>query len=553
MVNDMLIKKISKSFELLFSARKMQKERDQLLAEYNELKESSQSLLAKVGKPDPLFEQVGLPVKNSIDLSPWNHPCLTDAFIARFREYSDAVHQFSMEYSSCSERQLKLAFDQNMAQNMYKWARLVKKQGADVTLFLNPMDMTALNQPEWEEFDGSFMEVYNGNKFLSENPLIVPQVPYVRPLLDGSDFLRSCRLFYGDNRKPLLRLMATAPGLRHEVLQAYSGFYTYLEWAKELAQYDAVYSCGSAFAAYASGRPYSIFSFGGDLIFDCGRTDDSGLVAALSFNAARFLTISNPHAIAQARRIGLTNGVYLPYPIEDCLYCPGEGAARSDWEKVYGEGVYILTTSRLDEKYKGYDTAYLEALLNVAQANSTIRFVFLAWGDNADSIKIKFKKFGLKNQFIILPPVGKKRLIDYYRSCDIVLDQFVFGYYGATGLEAAAVGKPLIIKLRKEHYAPLYKGDVMPAVAVDSPQEIAEAINALACDQALRQKTGEDLREWLIRTHGEAATANKLLALLRLTADQVPLPLEIARLNPLLDEESEEEKTYHQSCLQELA
>ena len=57
-------------------------------------------------------------------------------------------------------------------------------------------------------------------------------------------------------------------------------------------------------------------------------------------------------------------------------------------------------------------------------------------------------------------PVGKHQLIDYYRSCDIVLDHFVYGYYGTTALEAAGIGKPVVMKLRADQDAALYRGDV---------------------------------------------------------------------------------------------
>jgi hypothetical protein len=67
-----------------------------------------------------------------------------------------------------------------------------------------------------------------------------------------------------------------------------------------------------------------------------------------------------------------------------------------------------------------------------------------------------------------------------------------------------------------------------------------------------RTELGQAMRNWLVRNHGEGTTVPRLLALLRLTADQVELPPEIMQMNPLLDEETDEEREYHHSCLQEI-
>ena len=156
----------------------------------------------------------------------------------------------------------------------------------------------------------------------------------------------------------------------------------------------------------------------------------------------------------------------------------------------------------------------------------------------------------VQDQFILLSPVGKKRLIDYYRSCDIVLDQFVYGYYGATALEAAAIGKPVIMKLRHEHYAPLYRGDVMPALNAATPVAMGQALLTLVDNHNFRLHKGLEMRRWLVRNHGEEKTLPLLLALLRMTADNAPLPEEL--VNPLWTEVTEAEQAYHRACVQEV-
>jgi len=269
----------------------------------------------------------------------------------------------------------------------------------------------------------------------------------------------------------------------------------------------------------------------------------------LCFNAARFLMVTNPHALGHCRRLGLTNGVYLPYPMDDSRYCPGPGQARGVWESHYGPGTYVLMTSRLDDQVKGQDTTFFHELVDIARQRPELRFIFLAWGNSLAEFQTRVHAAEVQDQFILLSPVGKKRLIDYYRSCDIVLDQFVYGYHGATALEAAAIGKPVIMKLRHEHYAPLYRGDVMPALNAATPVAMGRALLTLVDNRNFRLHKGLEMRRWLVRNHGEEKTLPLLLALLRMTADNAPLPEEL--VNPLWTEVTEAEQAYHHACVQE--
>ena len=486
---------------------------------------------------------------DNIDHTPWSHPYLTQKNIRRFREYSNGVWQFALDYLKEHPEPLECAFVDNLAQNMHKWARLAQKYGAEVALFPNTSDVSAISAPEWENFDGEYPDLLDGQGFHKANPNIELEIPCHRIPLDGSQLYLAYLQFCAGNRTPLLHLMRQSLCLRHEPLLAYKGWHSYYKWANTLSTFDVIYAMNIPIAAYLSGRPYCVSSTGGDLQFVAGLSIDFGEIMTLAFNAARFLMLSNPHTLGHCRRIGLTNGVYLPYPMDDSRYCPGEGQARKVWEEKYGKGVYVLTTARLDREVKGQNETFFKALVDVAVQRPELRFIFLSWGNSAAEFRAKVEASGKRDQFIILNPVGKKRLIDYYRSCDIVLDQFVYGYYGSTGLEAAAIGKPVIIKLRTEHYRPLYSGDVAPMINASTPTEVSQALLTLVDNPDLRKQKGVEVREWLVRNHGEDKTVPLMLALLRLTADRVPLPQDL--VNPLWDDLSEEEEVYHATCKQQ--
>jgi glycosyltransferase involved in cell wall biosynthesis len=417
---------------------------------------------------------------------------------------------------------------------------------------MNPQDETALSQPCWEEFDGEYPDLLDGKGFLQSHPYVRPAIPCHAVPMDAEGLWDNLNKFSSGNRKPLLRQLANSPGIHHEPLMAYQGVHPFFAFARQLSKFDVTYCASIPIPAYMSGKPYCYFAVGGDLQWDCGRGDSYGEIMSLAVNAARFLMVSNPHALGHSRRLGFTNGVYLPYPMDSERYCPGQGKYRREWMTRFGGSVYILTTARLDNEVKGFDDHFFKVVVEIARKRPGVRFIFLAWGNRADVFKKGIAETDMERQLIVLMPAGKKRLIEYYRSCDIVLDQLVYGYFGATALEAASVGKPVVMKMRAEQYAPLYGGDVAPVVNLQTLHDFEHVLLSLIDSPERRTELGQAMRNWLVRNHGEETTVPRLLALLRFAAEQMQLPPEIARMNPLLDDETDEEGEYHHSCLREI-
>lgn len=458
-----------------------------------------------------------------------------------------------------------------MAQNMYKWAKLAGKYNADATLYLNPQDQSAISKPEWEEFSGEFSDVLDGKGFLEENVGLILYAKVIQPENEGGELWAA----YQDElpmyswRRWVKKIVASispehgltlysspaakelkkqSPSVRHYSLIHYQGAYPYFRWAKLLADHDVIYIASTPFPAYASGKPYCICPVGGDLQFDCGRTDDHGETMRLAFSEATFIFASNPHVLGHCRRLGFTNALYLPYPMDSDHYCPGEGRARNEWKDRFGGKIFVLTTARIDSRVKGQDDDFFDMLAKISRDRSDVRFIFLGWGNDADNFNERVSRLQLHDRLIMLSPVGKQRLLDYYRSCDIVLDQFVYGYFGATALEAASVGKPIIMNQRIEQYAPLYSNDVAPVLNASNHKEIRDHLYSLIDSPKLRDNVGSALRNWLIRNHGEQRTVPLMLALLQLAADKAVLPKHLD--NPLQDPLTATEHEYHIRCHQ---
>src|SRR5438105_6693009 len=157
------------------------------------------------------------PPMDSEDLRPWEHPYLTAANIRRFREYSLAVRDIALRHRRAAPRDLDIGFCINIAQNTYKWARMLQGAGARATLYLHGWDKRALTCPEWEEFDGEWPDVMDGPGFQAAFPRLEPKVPCVTYALDElGPYHDAWKKWKRGDRKPLLALQAANPDLRFE-------------------------------------------------------------------------------------------------------------------------------------------------------------------------------------------------------------------------------------------------------------------------------------------------------------------------------------------------
>ena len=490
---------------------------------------------------------------DSRDDAPWEHPFLTGENISSFRVYSESVWQRALADHSSRVEDLDIGFAVNIAQNMYKWARMAGRGGARATLYLHPFDDYPMSLPAWEHSDDEFESIDAARSLLSE---VEPDVPVRRVAIDSPAFRNGLEFLEGGDpwsvpSRAVRRLVVRHPSIRWEVFARHPLFMSYFDWAAALAEHDVLCATSNPFAAYASGRPYAVCSIGADLQFECGRGDDYGRALLSSFNSARHLFISNPHSLGHSRRLGLTNGLYVPYPMDTDRYSPGKGRSRDEWVRNHGDGVFVLSTARLDDDVKGNASSMLDVFGAVASSIPDVRFVLIAWGTDVDPLKARLTECGLLDRVILLKPAGKMRLLDYYRSCDIVIDQFRYGYFGATMLEAASTGRPVVMKLHGDQYGALYAGDGPPVVHAGSTDEVVSAVLALARSRDLRESAGAAMRSWVVRNHGEEKSTRLLLSLLGMVAEsRHRVPEE--DLNPLLTELSEEEVRYHRSRLVEV-
>jgi glycosyltransferase involved in cell wall biosynthesis len=322
-------------------------------------------------------------------------------------------------------------------------------------------------------------------------------------------------------------------------------YFSYLPALQVLQPHRALLAAQTPYLAYLSGRPYLAAQTGGDFWLDASRNDELGSLQRHSYARATAIAATNPWAYANARRYGFHHVVYLPLVIDTDAYAPGPAPRREVWRREIGGDFFVVMTARLDRKWKGSHIG-LNAFARFAARHAGARLVIIGWGAHSDAAVAELDRLGLAGRYLSLPLSGKRKVVEYLRAADCVLDQFVIGYYGATALEAMAVGAPVIMRLARDQYDALCATGAPPVLDADSEDAVAEHLERLAADAAERQRVGAASRRWLVRNHGVDALGPRYVALLNATASGARLDFSSS---PLVAPPGDDELDYHQAGL----
>ena len=473
----------------------------------------------------------------SWDRHPWRHPWLTFQNLRAMREFSTTIWEQAKlvrentprwRWGWPPYRKFRYGFVGNIANNLYIRAAPLRKAGLDISIFLHPHDKYVMSQPGWEEFDGELPDGVTDVAELATRGINLPHVPAVYQHTVISDWhLRKPDEFPG---------FVTAKDLSE-----WRTYLAHLPTLEALQEMDALLATQTPYLAYLAHRPYLVTQTGGDIWYDCSRGDILGRLQRMAFFSARAFLASNPWSFAHARRFGMRHLVYLPLILDEEVYCPGTSAHRDEWAKKSGGTFFVVSTARLDDFYKGSNIA-VKGFAAFSRLVPGARLVLIGWGENRETYLTRLKAYDVADKVILLPIAGKKRLIQYLRAADCLLDQFIVGYYGATGLEAMACGLPVVIRLEREQYDGMCLTGAPPVLNASSAEEICAALLKLEGDPHQRKVIASAHREWFLANHGSTRWKNVYSDMLLATAAGHTFDFSGS---PLAAPLSKAEKTYH--------
>lgn len=468
----------------------------------------------------------------SWDRHPWRHPWLTFKNLRAMREFSMTIWEQakSVRRMPCwpPYRKFRYGFVGNIANNLYMRAVPLRKAGLDISIFLHPHDKYVMSQPGWEEFDGDLPDGVTDVAELAGRGIELPQVQEVHEHPMISDWhLRKPNEFPG--------FVSTKD------LSEWRSYLCNLPTLEGLQEMDAMLTTQTPYLAYLAHRPYLVTQVGGDLWYDCSRGDLLGRLQRTAFFSAQAFLVSNPWSFAHARRFGMRHLVYLPLILDEEVYCPGTSAYREQWKGCTNGSFFVLSTARMDNFYKGSDIA-MKGFAAFSRQVPGARLVLMGWGEDRETCLTWLKAYGVADKVIQLPIAGKKRLIQYLRAADCLLDQFVLGYYGATGLEAMACGLPVVMRLERAQYDGMCLTGAPPVFNASAPEEICAALLKLEGDPQEREAIASAHREWFLANQGSVRWKGVYSDMLLATA--VGHTFDFSK-SPLAAPLSGEERAYH--------
>lgn len=121
---------------------------------------------------------------------------------------------------------------------------------------------------------------------------------------------------------------------------------------------------------------------------------------------------------------------------------------------------------------------------------------------------------GLAFELRLIEDLPRADAINAYAGCDVVIDQLLAGWYGGLGLEAMALGKPVIAYLRDSDMAalPAAMRSELPVISA-TPATIADAMRRIiAMPRGELAALGRSSRAFSVRWHDPCRLAARTLA-----------------------------------------
>src|SRR2546425_909995 len=422
----------------------------------------------------------------------------------------------------------------NIANNAYNNAKFLRRKGieADVLCY----DYThVMGQPEWEdaEFEGQpdefhpQWEALDFGDFRRPNWFIQAELfPRAKPrtqLFKGQFFLE--RWLYLMFRQPLVLagvwekyMECLSTGSKpipkyKDVLREYPSRRRFEAWFEG---YDLIqaYATEPIHAwLFAPERPYVAYEHGTmrDIPFEhSGR----GRLLTLAYREAGKVIITNPDVISAARRLGLTNYLFIPHPVDETKYRPLPSPMRAHLMHRYQTDLILLAPSRHNWALKGNDLLLraFARLRKTARRNAVL--VQCEWGQEVAESKRLIDDLGLTSCVVWVPPLNKMKLIDYYNAADVGLDQFTIGTFGTVTPQAMACGEPVLLHFDRRVHEWCYS-EMPPVVAARTEDEIFARLVELSDDPGYRAAVGHASREWIVKHHGWELVADCQISVYR--------------------------------------
>lgn len=300
---------------------------------------------------------------------------------------------------------------------------------------------------------------------------------------------------------------------------------------RQLAESDVVQTFGEGVIWSAGcGAPDTVLSIGDDLDILPFRRDSLrirlyGLLLRRAQRRCRVVCYTMPPQQESCRQLGLQGARFLPcaIPIDANRLCPLSQVERRRVRaglNLPDDAFVVFQPSRQEwtcperpgSNHKGNDR-FLRAYARFQQgAGKGSWLLAVTKGRDVGRSQELVERLGIADRIRWIPQQNKTGLRDCLGASDVVADQFTYGFYGISTLEAMAVGRPVLVYVDVKALN-VFDVQAPPVVSVQSEDEIYEGLCRLAEQRTSVEEIGLAARDWVIRHHGWETVVERYLAL----------------------------------------
>jgi ubiquinone/menaquinone biosynthesis C-methylase UbiE/glycosyltransferase involved in cell wall biosynthesis len=275
-------------------------------------------------------------------------------------------------------------------------------------------------------------------------------------------------------------------------------------------QYEIIF--GYAYAAIpallSSTLPYVAVEIGTmrDLPFE---DSAEGRLLALAYRAASHVIITNPDVIRSAKELGVKDYTFVPHPLDEEVYKPLTTKERLNLHREYEAEYLLLAPARQNWDIKGNDK-YLTAFAEIVKTGISARLLIPAWGQDVEQSKDLVKRLGIESKVVWLDPMPEGRLVKFYNSVDLVLDQF--GNCRTFGLitpKAMACGVPVVLSYDPNIHKWCFQ-EQPPVIQAEDEGEIFQAMHYYLTNDDERNLLSHRCRDWVLNHHSRDIVIGKI-------------------------------------------
>lgn len=420
----------------------------------------------------------------------------------------------------------------NLVNNGYLNAKFQRAAGIEADVVCDESHI--ISQPEWEEVDLETPDDHNDRARVTAQAATWRQPSWVIQAGDPAARRRFRGEYWLQYRLLLLTNARRARALLADLRRSYAPLRDMLgadltsadlAWALRVAWYERLlldralgpflrsYDVVQAYTVHpiipmvvAPDRPWVAYEHGTlrDIPYE---PTPRGRLMSLAYRLADAVVITNPDVRTSAERLGLSNFVYIPHPIDETKYRPGESALGARLRSG-GATAVLFSPTRHDWHDKGNELVISAFARLVHDGHPHAVIVFTEWGEDVGRSKQLAKRLGIERNVRWLPPLSKPRLLDGYRAADIVLDQFVIGTFGGIVPEAMACAKPVVVAYDAAAHEWCFS-EHPPVLGARSEDEIFRHLTRVIHDHGERRRVGSAGREWVERHYSTGVVVKR--------------------------------------------